>query len=250
MKMPPIRPALFAALMLTASPALAFDPAQMSDAERDAFGAAVKAYLMENPQVIIEAVNELEARKAAAEAETDKMLVANYKAEIFDDGYSWVAGNPNGDVTLVEFMDYRCGYCRKAQPEVESLLSEDGNIRLIIKEFPILGEASLLSSRFAIATKIVAGDEAYGQVHTALMQMSGDLGEVELRRLADGLGLDTEGIMAQMDSKEVTRVIASNHDLAQRLQINGTPTFILPSQMIRGFVPAAHMEQLIEDERS
>ena len=250
MNLTALRPALISALLLTAAPALAFDPAAMSEAEREAFRAEVRAYLMEHPEVIFEAVDAMKAREANAAADADKQLVKAYHAEIFEDGYSWVGGNPEGDVTIVEFMDYRCGYCRRAVPEVASLLKSDGNIRLIVKEFPILGEASMISSRFAIATRIVAGNDAYEQVHDALLSLDGDMSDVALRRLADGLGLDAEPILAKMDSEEVTREIAANRDLAQRLQINGTPTFVLEGQMLRGYLPADQMAQIVAEERS
>lgn len=245
-----LRPALISALLLTAAPALAFDPAAMSDAEREAFRAEVRAYLMEHPEVIFEAVDAMKAREANAAADADRQLVKTYHAEIFEDGYSWVGGNPQGDVTIVEFMDYRCGYCRRAVPEVASLLQSDGNIRLIVKEFPILGEASMISSRFAIATRLVAGDEAYEQVHDALLSLEGEMSDVALRRLADGLGIEADPILAKMDSEEVTREIAANRDLAQRLQINGTPTFVLEGQMLRGYLPADQMAQIVAEERS
>ncbi|TMV06444.1 DsbA family protein [Ruegeria sediminis] len=233
-------------LTLLSSPASALDLDAMSDGEKAAFGAQVREYLLENPEVILEAINILEERQATAEAAADLELVAANADELFNDGYSWVGGNPDGDITLVEFMDYRCGYCRKAVPEVAKLLKEDGNIRLIIKEFPILGEASVLSSRFAVATKRVAGDDAYKQVHDALLEFGGDVTEVTLRRISDGLGLDTDAIVAEMDSDEVTRQIAETRALAQRLNISGTPTFVLETEMLRGYLPADQL-QLIAD---
>ena len=221
----------------------------MSAEDRSAFQGEVRSYLLENPEVIVEALNLLEARQEMAKAEADMSLVADNADDIFDDGYSWVGGNPDGDITLVEFMDYRCGYCRKAVPEVAELLAQDGNIRFVVKEFPILGEASLISSRFAIATKQVAGDEAYGQVHDALMEFTGNPDEVTLSRLAKGLGLDAQAILDHMDSEDVTKEIQETRELARRLQITGTPTFVLQDEMIRGYVPAAHMQTLVDDKR-
>lgn len=238
------------ALALLAGPAPAADLTQMTDAERAAFRAEVRAYLMDNPEVIMEAVQLLEQRQAQAEAEADRMMVAHNAPALFDDGYSWVGGNPDGDITLVEFMDYRCGYCRKAVPEVESLLKSDGNIRLIVKEFPILGEASMLSSRFAIAVKQIAGPDAYKQAHDALIEFKGDISDVTLRRLSDGLGLDTEAVLAHMDSPSVTDEIAMTRALAQKLKISGTPTFVLEDELLRGYLPADQMERIVADKRS
>ena len=242
-------PALLGLSMLT-SPAQALDLNAMSDAEKAEFGAQVREYLLENPEVIIEAINILEQRNAAAEAAADVELVAANADELFNDGYSWVGGNPDGDITLVEFMDYRCGYCRRAVPEVAQLLAEDGNIRLVIKEFPILGDASVVSARFAIATKQVAGDDAYKQVHDALLEFSGEPTEVTLRRISDGLGQDSDAIMAAMDSDSVTEEIAQTRELAQRMRISGTPSFVLGTEMLRGFLPADQMLQIADGVRA
>lgn len=239
--------ALSAAL---ATPAMAFDISSMSDAERDAFRDEVRAYLMDNPEIIIEAVNSLEARQADMQEANDVAMISALADDIFNDGASWVGGNPDGDITLVEFTDYRCGYCRKAHDEVAELVESDGNIRFIVKEFPILGEASLTSSRFAVATQLVAGDAAYKQVHDALITLNSDVTEPVLRRIGKTLSLDTDAILAKMGSEEVTKRIADTRALAQKLQINGTPTFVLEDQMLRGYVPLEAMRSLVSDSRT
>ena len=237
------------ALTLGAAPVAALDLTAMTDAERAAFRAEIRDFLLENPEIIIEAVNLLEERQANAQAEADFTLVADNAEALFDDGFSWVGGNPEGDITLVEFLDYRCGFCRRAMPEVEQLLADDGNIRLIVKELPILGEDSLRSSRFAIATRHVVGDDAYKQVHDALMALSGPASDVALGRLAESLDLDADAILAHMDSDEVTQEIAATRALAQKLQINGTPTFVLEDELLRGFLPADQIAQLVAEKR-
>ncbi|EDZ45328.1 DsbA family protein [Leisingera aquaemixtae] len=238
-----------AALALLGAPAQAFDISAMSDAEREAFGEQVREYILANPELILEAVDLLEERQQQAEAARDDVLVADNLEELQNDGYSWVGGNPDGDITLVEFMDYRCGYCRRAAPEVEKLLESDGNIRLVIKEFPILGEASVLSSRFAVATKQVAGDDAYKQVHDALIAFGGEPNEVALRRLAEGLSLDADPIFARMDSEEVTAELRQTRELAQKMAISGTPTFVLGTELLRGYLPADQMEIMVAEIR-
>ncbi|KUP92272.1 DsbA family protein [Tritonibacter horizontis] len=238
------------ALSLSAPAALAFDLSAMTAEERDAFGAAVRSYLLENPEVILEAVDVLEDQQASAEAARDDALVAASLQELQDDGYSWVGGNPDGDITLVEFMDYRCGYCRRAAPEIETLLAQDPNIRLVVKEFPILGEASVLSSRFAIATKLEAGDAAYKEVHDTLMAYTSEPNEVALRRMAEGLSLDADAILARMDSADVTEQLQRTRALAQQLSISGTPTFVLEDEMLRGFLPADQLQLMIEEIRA
>ncbi|WP_405110898.1 DsbA family protein [Phaeobacter sp. BS52] len=248
-RLPAVSAAALALGLMVAPAVQALDLSQMSDDERAAFGAEVRAYLLENPEVILEAVNKLEQQQAADEAARDDALVSENLTALHDDGYSWVGGNPDGDITLVEFMDYRCGYCRRAAPEVEQLVSGDGNIRLIIKEFPILGEASVLTSRFAIATRLVAGDDAYKDVHDALITLSGEPNEGTLRRLADGLDLDADAILARMSDPEIARQLQDTRALAQQLAISGTPTFVLGEELLRGYLPADQMEIMVADIR-
>ncbi len=240
-----------AALLIgLAAPAAAFDLTAMSDAERQAFRDEVRAYLLDNPEVLMEAIGVLEQRQAEAQSGNDKALIQANAEAIFEDGHSWIGGNPDGDVTVVEFLDYQCGYCKKAFPEVAQLLESDGDIRLIVKEFPILGEASVMASRFAIAVKQVAGDDAYGEIHDALMEFRGEISEESLTTLAESQGLDATAIMAEMESEAVSQVIAENRALAQRLQINGTPGFVIGDQMLRGYVPLEGMQQVVSEARA
>lgn len=242
----------FAAPLLAATLALplhAMDLTELTDAERAQFRAEVRAYLMDNPEVIMEAVELLQTRDAEAAAKADLDLVQVNAEAIFNDGFSFVGGNPDGDITLVEFLDYRCGYCKRAHDEVAKLLETDGNIRLIVKEFPILGEQSVLASRFAVATKQVAGDDSYKALNDALMSYNGEVSLPALRRLASTFGLDADAIEARMDSDEVTREIAETRALAQRLNISGTPTFVMETEMLRGYLPYDQMLALVEELR-
>lgn len=232
-----------------ALPASAMDLTELTDAERAQFRAEVRAYLMDNPQVIMEAVELLQTREAEAQAEADVNMVSDNADAIFDDGYSWVGGNLEGDITLVEFLDYRCGYCKRAHGEVAKLLETDGNIRIIVKELPILGDESVLASRFAIATKQVAGGDAYKAMNDALMAYSGSVTVPAMRRMAETLELDADAIEAQMDSKEVTQEIAQTRALAQTLQISGTPTFVVHDEMLRGYLPYDQMRAIVDDKR-
>ncbi|GLT09864.1 DSBA oxidoreductase [Sulfitobacter porphyrae] len=248
-------PRLFApvsAVVLAAAlalPASAMDLTELTEAERAQFRAEVRAYLMDNPQVIMEAVELLQSREAEAQAQADVNMVSDNAAAIFDDGYSWVGGNPEGDITLVEFLDYRCGYCKRAHGEVAKLLETDGNIRIIVKELPILGEDSVLASRFAIATKQVEGGDAYKAMNDALMAYSGSITVPAMRRIAETLDLDADAIEARMDSEEVTQEIAQTRALAQTLQISGTPTFVVHDEMLRGYLPYDQMRAIVDDKR-
>lgn len=241
-------PLAFAAMIAT--PATAFDMTKMTEAERDAFRAEVRAYLMENPEVLAEAIDELQKRQAQAAADGDAALVKANAADIFEDGFSFVGGNPEGSLTVVEFIDYRCGYCRKAHAEVADLVASDGDIRYIVKEFPILGEQSMVASRFAIATLRIAGPEAYEKVNAGFYEsFRGDVTEETLRAFATDLGLDPAPILAEMAAPEVTEIIKANHLLAERMQISGTPTFVVGKQMVRGYVPLDGMRSVVKDAR-
>ena len=237
------------ALALMSTAALAQDVDPMTDAERDAFRAEVRAYLLENPEVLMEAIAVLEARQEQAEAERDNRYVALNADALLNDGHSYVGGNPDGDVTIVEFIDYRCGFCRRAHPEVAELIETDGDIRIITKEFPILGEQSMLASQFAVATKIVAGDAAYKQVSDALIAMRSDVTEESLSALAGAYDLDTDAIFETMTGDEVRTVLAENRALGDRMQITGTPTFVFGDEMVRGYIPLAQMQQIVAAQR-
>lgn len=224
--------------------------AEMTDADRAGLRNEIRAYLIENPEVILEAMDELQARQDLAAAEQDKALLAANQDAILNDGTSWVGGNPDGDVTIVEFMDYRCGYCRKAHDEVNALVTADGNIRYIIKEFPILGEESLLSSQFAIAVQQLHGADAYKAAHNALITLRSDATTDTLGQLASDLGHDPAAILARMTGPEVRAVIEANYALGQIMDISGTPTFVLGDTLLRGYVELDAMRQIVADARA
>lgn len=238
------------ALALAATLALPAAAQDMTDAEREAFRAEVRSYLLEHPEVLMESFQVLESRQMEQQADADIKMLEDNRAALTEDPASWVGGNPEGDVTVVEFADYRCGYCRRAYSEVEDLVEKDGNIRLIRKEYPILGPQSVLSSQFAIAVLQTAGAEAYDKVHEALITMRGDATNDSLRRVAVDQGLDADAIMARMTSPEVAAVIQANHQLGQTLQINGTPTFVIEKTMVRGYVPQDSMAQIVAQMRA
>ena len=237
-----------AALMLSAAlaqPALSFDMSAMSDAEREAFRGEIRAYLLENPEVLMEAIGVLEERRAADASQQELQLIAENRDAIFNDGYSFVGGNPDGDITMVEFLDYRCGFCTRAFPIIEELVATDGNIRFVVKEFPILGEASVLASRYAISAKMEAGDAVYKELHDRMMTWNGDINEAALGRISDGLDLDHEAVLAVMDNPVIEDIITRNLELGALLQIQGTPTFLIGDTFVRGFAELDQMQDLV-----
>lgn len=239
------------AVCFTVSTAQAFEIEAMTEQERDIFRSEIRDYLLENPEVLMEAIAVLEERRAVEAAANEMVMLERHRDDIFEDGFSWVGGNPEGDVTIVEFLDYRCGFCKKAHPEVQALIEGDGGIRLIVKEYPILGAESELASRYAIATKIIAGDEAYSAVHDALMEWQGPVNAGALGRIAGGVGIaDHDAVLAEMESDVVSGIIASNRALGQALQIQGTPSFIMGDNFVRGYVDLQQMQGIVESIRA
>ena len=219
------------------------------DLDRDALRAEIRSYLLEEPEVIMEAVRALEEKRVVEEAQADVDLVRAHAAAIFDDGFSFVGGNPEGSITLVEFQDYRCGFCKRAHGEVADLVEEDGDIRLVIKEFPILGPDSLATSELAIATLITQGSDAYKRMADALMTYAGPINDAALERLASSSFVDIEQSRAALDDPEIKARIEKTRTLGRQLNISGTPTFIIGEKIVRGFLPKDELAEVVELSR-
>ena len=229
---------------------IAMDINNLTNADRKVLQKEIRRYILENPDIIFEAADIVRKREAALEVQEDEELIQSNFNEIFYDNYSYVGGNPDGDITIVEFVDYKCGYCRKAAELVRELIAKDDNIRFVVKEFPILGEASLVSSKFAIAVKNIGGPEKYKVVHDILLALAAEPTEIYLRRIAKELELNPEELFEAMQSDLVAQEIDQTRELAQKLQISGTPTFILGDQFLRGFVPLEILAKAIQSERT
>ena len=246
----PIKAALTASFITFSSPAVALDLEAMDESDQALFGELVRDYLLNNPEVIMEAIQILQERQAIAEEQNEAALIAANIEEIQNDGFSWVGGNPDGDITLVEFIDYKCHYCRKAHDDVVNIVNADGNIRLVVKEYPILSEDSLMSSRAAIAALQSLGSDAYKKMYNSLIKFNGPLNEKSVAFLANKEGLDGDKIVAQMEDPAVAEHIARTRQLGEILQVSGTPTFLFNDQIVRGYVPKDAMEQIIAELRS
>lgn len=212
----------------------------------DGFERRVRAYLMTHPEVIFDAVTALKRRDEAQQAANQQAAVRAHRALLVDPGPLPVAGNPAGDVTVVEFFDYRCPYCRQAVPQVRALLAADKGVRLVLKEFPVLGPDSVLAARAAIAA---AAQGRYFELHDALMAMSGELNEAAVMAAARGVGLDLARLKADMVSPPVSRLIDDTLALGHRLFISGTPTFIIGETIIPGYASAADLAAAVAAAR-
>ncbi len=222
----------------------------MTDAEREIFRAEVRAYLLDEPEVILDAIQVLEQREAQSEAQSDLNLVLANFEELTRDGYSWVGGNPDGAITIVEFSDYLCPFCKRAYPEIKILLENNDDVRFILKEFPILGPDSTLASEAAISVLINQGSEMYEAFHDSLMTNNGPMNIKVLSRLLKGVGGDVDLMLEHMDDEIVAQMIAKNQALASRMNISGTPSFLIGTEMLRGFAPASAMQNFVDRARS
>ncbi|MEM9062908.1 MAG: DsbA family protein [Pseudomonadota bacterium] len=238
-----------ATLIAPASHAADLDFSNMSESERAAFRNEVRNYLLQNPEVIFDAIQILEQRRNMAAQQADRDLVATHAEAIFNDGHSFVGGNPDGDITLVEFLDYRCGFCKRAHPEVLEVLDRDPNVRLIVKEFPILGPDSVAAGRMALAA-LDLDQSKYEELNDALMSYNGNLTEQVAYKIASGVGYDIPELKSRAGSPEIEARLQSNYTLAQALNLQGTPAFIIGNEVIRGYLPVDDLLSAIQDARA
>lgn len=235
---------------LCATLAQATDLQEMNDAERAAFHEEVRQYLLENPEVILEAIQVLEQRQAQVEAQSDlDMVRINFDA-LANDGYSWVGGNIDGPITVVEFLDYRCSYCKRAHNEVQALLANNDDVRLVVKEFPILGPDSTLAAKAAVSILVEQGKEIYEEFNDLLMRHNGAVNVKTLSKLAKQAGGDADLMVEHMEDELVLQILASNHALGQAMKITGTPSFVIGPEMLRGYMPVAGMQQYVDRARA
>lgn len=202
--------------------------------------------IRENPQIIMEAVQLLEAEQAAAQADAQAEVLKNQRELLERDPNAPVLGNPDGDVTVVEFFDYNCPYCKRAMAEVQGLIAADPNVRLVYREWPILGEGSVFAAKAALAAR---EQGKYEEFHWALMGMQGRAEEASVLRVAEDIGLDVERLRADMDAPEIEEHIATSMRLTQALGFNGTPSFVIGDNLIPGFVEEEQLRSAVDDTR-
>lgn len=208
--------------------------------------AEVRHILRTNPDIVLEALQALQdSRSRAGQAQQRAAVVAN-RAALVEDPDSFVAGNPDGDVTVVEFFDYRCPYCRQSIPVVRDLLKSDPKLRLVYKEFPILGPESLAAARIAVAAR---KDPRYEALHDALMVAPSPLDDEQALQIATGLGFDRDALAAAAKAPQIDTILKANHTLAVTLGIKGTPAFIVGDTLVPGYVSLQGLQQLVAELR-
>lgn len=219
----------------------------MTAREEAELKAKILEVLNENPELLITALHGLQKRVEQEQEQATLSTLQKQRAALEQDPNSFVAGNPAGDITLVEFFDYRCGYCKKARPIVEKLVSGDGNIRLVMKEFPILGPNSETASKAAIAAM---AQGKYQEFHDALMAAKGGLGRAQILQIAADTGLDRDKLARDMEKSYITDIIRKNRELAARLEISGTPAFVIGDAIMPGMASLEKMQQLVAQARA
>lgn len=216
--------------------------------DRQAIEQIIHDYLIAHPEVMVEALKAGDAKAKEQEEAEQRAEIAKHQDELLHDTKSPVGGNPAGDVTIVEFFDYRCPYCKQVEPSLEALLKEDPHIRVVYKEFPILGPQSLIATQVSLAA-LKQSSKKYLSLHAALMNLKGELTTDTILKTAEGVGLDVAKIKADMNGKDIEALIKRNYDLADALKITGTPAFIIGTALSPGAVDLVTFRKMVADAR-
>ena len=235
-----------ACAFLAAVPPRPLGAAEITPEQRRAIEGIIHDYLMQNPEVLIEALREAEA-KASSDAEAKAVLVLrDRRREIFDDPATPVGGNAQGDVSIVEFFDYRCPYCKQVHPAIEKLLDQDRKLRFVYKEFPVLGAQSDMAAHAALAARL---QDKYEPFHAALMATKGQITDEVVYRVAGSIGLDVDRLKRDMADPEIDQALSANKALASALDIRCTPGFIIGDHIVPGAIDLDALKNMVADAR-
>lgn len=229
-----------------ALPAAAFAAEPAPALDKKAVEKIIHDYILENPELLTEAIAVLQTREEEKARREAEQAVKDSHKDLYLSKGSPVGGNPKGDVTMVEFFDYQCGYCKATQPELDAAIKADGKVKLVYKEFPILGPASLVAAKAALASHRQGKYEAF---HTALMTNKARLDDALIFKIAADTGLNTDKLKTDMESDAVKKEIDDNIALAQKLGINGTPGFTIGSKIVPGAVKQDRLKELFKEAR-
>jgi protein-disulfide isomerase len=236
-----------AALLAVVAPqivrAQSFSPAQRSDIER-----VVHDYLLAHPEVLQDAMSELEKRQTAAQAEKYKVAVKEHAQQLFSSPNQVTLGNPNGNVTFVEFFDYNCGYCKRAMDDMLTLLKDDPKLKVVLKEFPVLGPGSLEAARVAVAVRM-QNPKKYLEFHTKLLGGRGAADEAHALAVAKDIGMNMAQIQKDAKSPEVKATLDEDFKLAEALGLNGTPSYVIGSDVVVGAIGLPGLQEKINTAR-
>ena len=230
----------------SSSPAQA---AELPAAQRAEIEGIVREYLLKNPETIVNALQAYEAQQSAAAEKASAAAIVPVRQELERDPAAPVAGNPKGGTTIVEFFDYRCGYCKRMVPTIQSLLKSDGDIRYVFREFPILGPESVTASKAALAVWRLA-PEKYFPFHVALMESRGALTEARVFELAQAQGIEPQRLRAAMADSAIEEHLRRTAELARKIGVNGTPALVIGGRLVPGAVDLDTLKEMIAAARA
>lgn len=231
--------------LLISGIAPAVDP--FTDPQREAVKAIVRDVLRDNPELVYEALQALEAKQQAVQAERSQQMIAASRAALERDPADPVLGNPQGDVTIVEFFDYRCGYCKQVAETVKKVVQSDGKVRLVLKDFPILGPQSVQAALAALAAQ---RQGKYPEMHDALMAQRGPLDEKTIEKIAADVKLDMARWKADLDKPELKQRLQTMLLQGREIGASGTPAFVIGDKLVPGAVDAETLQTLIAEARA
>lgn len=225
--------------------AQSFSPSQRSEIE-----AIIKDYLLQNPEILRDVASALEKQQAEAEAAKGREGIKKHAAMIFNSPRQVVLGNPKGDVTMVEFFDYNCGYCKRALTDMMELMKNDPKLRVVLKEFPVLGEASVQAAQVAAAASLQdKSGKKYLEFHRKLLTSRGQIGKAQAIAAAKETGFDVARIERDIGGPEVRKTLEESFTLAEALGLNGTPSYVIGSNVVIGAVGQAKLKESINQAR-
>jgi protein-disulfide isomerase len=231
------RPLVAAAAVALLAVAPAHAQQSFSAGQRGEIEKIVREYLVSHPEVLQEVAAELEKKQAAADADRAKSALAQYHKEIFSSPHQVTLGNPNGNVTLVEFFDYNCGYCKRTLPDMVNLLKTDPNLKVVLKEFPVLGPGSVEAAKVAVAVRMQDPDnQKYLAFHLKLLGGRGAADRARALVAAREAGVDMTRLDKDLKSPEIEATLDESKKLSDALAINGTPTFVIGDQVVPGAI--------------
>ena len=237
---------VLACAFLAVAPLRSIGATEITPERRQAIEAIIYDYLMQNPDVLIEALRAAED-KANRDADAKAALVLkDRRDEVFDDPATPVGGNPQGDVTIVEFFDYRCPYCKQVQPALQKLLDEDHKLRFVYKEMPVLGAPSVTAAHAALAARLQGKYETF---HAAMMGTKGQITDEVVYQVAGSIGLDVDRLKRDMAAPDIEQAVKANLALAKALDIHGTPGFIIGEHIVPGAIDLDALKDLVAGAR-
>jgi protein-disulfide isomerase len=217
--------------------------------DRGAVETIVREYMLANPELLRDMAGALQAKEQAAQQERAKVAMVELKPKIFSSPLQMELGNPDGDVTLVEFFDYNCGFCRRALSDLNTLIERDPKLKVVLKEYPVLGEESVQAARVAIAVHRKA-PEKYAEFHRTLLGSEGQANGEAALKVAESLGLNAQELVAEANTPETEAYIRESRDLGQALGINGTPSYVVGENMLPGAIGFDALKEAVDNVRS